>query len=68
MSKAMLYFLCLKSAFKIRNALNEKRCNKLIEFESDNSVSVLRQIDFSIFGENINPIPIWRKEFEEKMK
>jgi hypothetical protein len=30
MSKAMLYFLCLKSAFKIRNALNE-----------DNDLSIL---------------------------
>ena len=34
MSKAMLYFLCLKSAFKIRNALNNNP-NKIITFPTE---------------------------------
>jgi len=58
------HFGILKNSKKLQEVV----FNKLIEFESENSVSVLNQIDFSIFGVNINPIPIWRKEFEEKMK
>ena len=58
------HFGILKNSKKLQEVV----FNKLIEFESENSVNVLNQIDFSIFGININPIPIWRKEFEEKMK
>jgi hypothetical protein len=33
MSKAMLYFLCLKTAFKIRNALNYEIINQFKIFQ-----------------------------------
>ena len=54
MSKAMLYFLCLKSAFKIRNALNEKLHN------SSRAGTLLDRILY--FG------PIFRKIEDEIVK
>ncbi len=38
MSKAMLYFLCLKSAFKIRNALNTFVCTLTFYFRNSYNI------------------------------
>ena len=53
MSKAMLYFLCLKSAFKIRNALNINLEDPRIFYH--NNYYYIIAVDSSTIKDNILP-------------